>query len=457
MLIRFSIENFLSFKDRTEFSMIAGRSNLHKNHIIASDNSDDIPLLKTSILYGANASGKSNFVQALEFAKRFILRGTRADNQPIVFKNFRLDTTAMASPSRMEFEIKHKGRCYAYGFVIDSHEVKEEWLYQIFKKKKDRLVYQRTRSESNRPVFDLSGIHCETEKEKLFLQFTADGTRRNQLFITECRTRNVKDNVGDLGDILNVIDWFQNSLKIIFPQSRAEGIEFELQEDQNILKVFQTLFDHFNTGIQGIELVKVDLPEIKEIPEELKERLLADMSENTRALITGLDNITYALRKTEEGSIDAVKMMTKHSVQGSETPALFEVDEESDGTQRLIDFIPALIDLFQGGNVYVIDEIDRSLHPNLTYELIQLFLTTPHRENSQLIATTHESSLLSQKLLRKDEIWFVRKDEKGISSFYSLQEFKVRFDKEIRKDYLLGRYRAIPIFGSRSKLDILTH
>lgn len=456
MLIRFSVENFLSFKDRTDFSMIAGRSKLHKQHILTTGTTKDIPLLKASILYGANASGKSNFVKALEFAKRFILRGTTTDNQPIVFKRFQLDSTTIASPSRMEFEIKHKGRCYAYGFVVDNHTVHEEWLYQIFKKKKDRLVYQRTRSSQQASVFDLSGIQCETEKEKLFLQFTADGTRRNQLFITECRTRNVRDNIKDLSDILNVIDWFQNSLKIIFPQSRAEGIEFELQEDQNILKVFQTFLDYFNTGIQGIELVKINLPDIQEIPEEIKERLLSDMSENTRALITGLDNVTYALKKTEDG-IEAVKMMTKHNVQGSDTTALFEVDEESDGTQRIIDFIPALIDLFQGNNVYVIDEIDRSLHPNLTYELIQLFLNSAQGTSSQLIATTHESSLLSPKLLRKDEIWFVQKDTKGASVLYSLEEFKVQFGKEIRRDYLLGRYQAIPMFGNKGAIDILTH
>ncbi len=101
------------------------------------------------------------------------------------------------------------------------------------------------------------------------------------------------------------------------------------------------------------------------------------------------------------------------------------------------------MDLFKGNNVFIIDEIDRSLHPNLTYDLIDLFLAKSKGINSQLIVTTHESSLLSQRLVRKDEIWFVVKDDSGASTLYSLEEFKVRFDKEIRKDYLLGRFKAV--------------
>ena len=120
-----------------------------------------------------------------------------------------------------------------------------------------------------------------------------------------------------------------------------------------------------------------------------------------------------------------------------------------------MDFIPLLLDLLKGDNVFIIDEMERSLHPNLIYDLIDLFVTKAVNVNSQLILASHESSLLTQKLLRKDEVWFVVKDNEGASKLHSLEEYNVRFDKEIRKDYLLGRFKAIPRIGSRNKLTIL--
>jgi hypothetical protein len=147
--------------------------------------------------------------------------------------------------------------------------------------------------------------------------------------------------------------------------------------------------------------------------------------------------------------------MTQHHVVGQAKTELFDTSDESDGTNRIIDFIPLIIDLLQGDNVFIIDEMERSLHPNLIYEIIDLFLDKSQNINSQLILASHESSLLTQKLLRKDEIWFAVKDNEGASHLHSLEEYNIRFDKEIRKDYLLGRFKAIAKIGNRNKLTVL--
>lgn len=149
--------------------------------------------------------------------------------------------------------------------------------------------------------------------------------------------------------------------------------------------------------------------------------------------------------------------MTKHSVKGQDALEKFDTSDESDGTNRIMDFIPLLMDLLKGDNVFIIDEMERSLHPNLMYDLIDLFISKAVNINSQLILASHESSLLTQKLLRKDEVWFVVKDNFGASRLHSLEEYNVRFDKEIRKDYLLGRFKAIPRIGNRNKLTILNN
>lgn len=455
MLIRFSIENFLSFNERTEFSMLPGKSRIHNHHLIKPNTRNDIGLLKAAIIYGANASGKSNFAKALDFTRRFILRGTSSETKKIDFQPFRLDNDCFGKPSRIEIEIKHKGKCYAYGFVFDSKTIIEEWLYEI-NKKTDRKIFERKQDKEKESFTSFDGMKFENTTEEQFLTFTAAGTRKNQLFLTECRVRNVKSNVKNLEDILNVLDWFQNSLKIIFPNSKFGGIEFELKENQDLSVLFHEFLDYFNTGIKGIELVDVDFESIMDIPDGLKKEILSDISESTRAFITSpSQNITYALNKVKSGELKVFKMMTSHDVKGSDKQEFFEMNDESDGSQRIIDFIPVMMDLMKSDNVFVIDEIDRSLHPNLTCDFVDLFLSKSEAVSSQLIVTTHESSLLNQKIIRKDEIWFVVKDKFGASSFYSLEEFKIRFDKEIRKDYLLGRYKAIPIFGSRNKLSVL--
>jgi AAA15 family ATPase/GTPase len=172
-------------------------------------------------------------------------------------------------------------------------------------------------------------------------------------------------------------------------------------------------------------------------------------------MITSPEGTNYALTKSSEGDILASMMVTHHKHRNDEKLERFELKNESDGTQRIMDLIPIMMDLFNGENVFIIDELDRSLHPNLTYDFIDLFLEKTKGISSQLIVTTHESRLLSQKLVRKDEIWFAWKDSGGTSSIYSLEEFKVRFDKDIRNDYLLGRFKGVPKFGNRNRLTAL--
>ena len=138
--------------------------------------------------------------------------------------------------------------------------------------------------------------------------------------------------------------------------------------------------------------------------------------------------------------------MFRHQMADSKEEALFSMDEESDGTRRIMDLLPSLAGMSSSDKVYVIDEIDRSLHPLLSYQLIKLFLSTVSSQ-SQLISTTHEVNLLDQKLLRRDEIWFVEKDNTGASHVYSLEEYAPRKDKNIERGYLMGRYGAIPVFG----------
>jgi len=434
--------------------MIPGKGTLKPNH--KSNTLKGISALKASVIFGANASGKSNLIKAIAWGKKIVLRGTKSD-QIIKFQNYRLDLKAKTCNSRIEYEIQHNGKNYAYGFVFNSKEIVEEWLFELTNKKETKIFERNSVSEI---PFDLEHLFKINKKEEQqqFLKFIAKGTPNNQLFLTEIRTRKVKDNVSDITDLLNVIDWFQNSLKVIFPDDKYnEGVKFEIKDDSKLQTTFEELLKYFDTGINGICLEKID-PENVEFPfeiyEKIKEDLINSKSEKAIAVVVSSKATTYFVSKKGDDFI-VYKFMTKHSVKGQQRQELFDTCDESDGTNRIMDFIPLIMDLLHGNNVFVIDEMERSLHPNLIYDLIDLFLEKSENINSQIILASHESSLLTQKLLRKDEIWFVVKDKDGASHLHSLEEYNIRFDKEIRKDYLLGRYKAVPRIGNRNNLTVL--
>lgn len=453
MLITFSIENFLSFSDRQKISLLPGKGTLKGEH--KAKKIKGVSVLKTAVLFGANASGKSNLIKAIEFGQRLILKGTRADAS-IDYQHFRLDEASNHQNSRIEYEIQHKGKNYAYGFVFNSEMIVEEWLFEITLKNETKIF---ERNNTNKEIFDLTNLtkQVKSEEEKQFLKFIAKGTPNNQLFLNEIRTRKVKENVSKIDDLLNVIDWFQNSLKVILPDDKYnEGLKFELNQDEELLTTFEQFLKYFDTGINGVCLEKieqesVDIP--KSVLNKIKDDLLSKKSESVRASILSSKNTTYFL-SVKDTDLIVEKFMTKHAVKGLDTFEKFDTSDESDGTNRIMDFIPLLMDLLKGDNVFIIDEMERSLHPNLIYDLIDLFISKATNINSQLILASHESSLLTQKLLRKDEIWFVVKDNLGSSKLHSLEAYNIRFDKEIRKDYLLGRFRAIPRLGNRNKLTV---
>lgn len=451
MLIRFTVENFLSFRDKEIFSLIPGKGTLKPQHKTKPVKGTSV--LKTAVVFGANASGKSNLIKAIEFGKRLVLKGSKAE-QPITFDFFKLDTKTTSENSKIEYEIQHKNKNYAYGFIFNSKEIVEEWLFEI-NKKSETKIFERTNSNQ----YNIDFLKKKNKKEEIqFIEFTAKGTPRNQLFLTQIRNTNVTENVSDISDILNVIDWFQNALTVIYPNSKNIGKKFELLENTDLQKLFTEMLDYFDTGIDGIEFNEIDFNKI-EVPEEVKEDikndLFGDKSEKKSAFLSNpQDDKYYIISKGIDNQVEAKLLKTKHKVIGG-TFELFDLKDESDGTRRIMDLIPLIIDFFKGDNVFIVDEMERSLHPNLIYDLFDFFLSKCENISSQFIVASHESTLLTQKLLRKDEIWFTVKDKHGVSHLHSLEDYNIRFDKEVRRDYLLGRYKGVPKLGNRNELTVL--
>jgi AAA15 family ATPase/GTPase len=435
MLIRFIVENFSSFSGQAEFSMIAGRQQIHNQHLIEIPG-NKFKLLRAATIYGGNASGKSNLVKAMLFAREFIVHGTTPMGRiPVV--PFRLDYALKNEPSTFQFSFCHKGNCYTYGFKVNQERIIEEWLFSITKQK-ETIIFERATDADGEAQIRFAPVLTENKDDKNFLHLLARGTRQNQLFLTETVQRNYKP-------FSDVWQFFDRRLTIILPDTPLNGLEFRFKDKSRIAPVFMQILRVFDTGISGIDTREIPFEAVADLPSELKKILETRLKQSDNDFIVKCPNNThYELSRKETGELTALKLMAQHQMKNSSEQVSFDLSDESDGTRRIIDLLPAMTSLLSEDKVVVIDEIDRSLHPHVAYAFLELFLREGKGCHSQLIATTHAENLLTFKLLRKDEIWFIDKNNNGESRLYSLEEFKPRYDKDIMVGYMKGRFGAIP-------------
>ncbi len=448
MFIGFSVSNFLSFKTTQTMSMIASKVARHKQHILMGNGKK---VLKTGLIYGANAGGKSNFIKAIDFSRDIILEGL--EQVDLNKKYFRIDTSNYKVPGVFEYRLMtQSGKEYSYGIAISyaEKEIISEWLIRIEKNGSETFVFNRDINEDGENITE-SEIKYENREEAIRWQVYLEDFGKNisdplkkKTILSDIAERSGKQ-VGIFKEILDVYNWFQ-SIIILFPTSQYSGLN-QMVEKENVRQFFSKMMQYFDTGIMSVESKQgpMDFDKIFEgIPAEYAEKLKIKISNDitNESVLCKVNNQIYSLKKDDDGNIITTKMMQNHG-NGQD---LFEYTDESDGTKRLFDLIPLFYE-HNGNRVIFIDEIDRSLHTNLTRRFLELFYKLTERDNSQLIATTHDSNLLDLDLIRQDEIWFVERVKDQSSRMYSLNRYKERYDKRVDKEYLLGRYEAVPVFN----------
>ena len=448
MFIGFSVSNFLSFKTTQTMSMIASKVARHKQHILMGKGKK---VLKTGLIYGANAGGKSNFIKAIDFSRDIILEGL--EQVDLNKKYFRIDTSNYKVPGVYEYRLMtQSGKEYSYGIAISyaEKEIISEWLIRIEKNGSETFVFNRDINEDGENITE-SEIKYENREEAIRWQVYLEDFGKNisdplkkKTILSDIAERSGKQ-VGIFKEILDVYNWFQ-SIIILFPTSQYSGLN-QMVEKENVRQFFSKMMQYFDTGIMSVESKQgpMDFDKIFEgIPAEYAEKLKIKISNDitNESVLCKVNNQIYSLKKDDDGNIITTKMMQNHG-NGQD---LFEYADESDGTKRLFDLIPLFYE-HNGNRVIFIDEIDRSLHTNLTRRFLELFYKLTERDNSQLIATTHDSNLLDLDLIRQDEIWFVERVKDQSSRMYSLNRYKERYDKRVDKEYLLGRYEAVPVFN----------
>jgi len=415
MFIEFTVKNYRSIKEEQVLSMVKAKGNeLEESNSFLPDAPSSVKLLRSSVIYGPNAAGKSNIIRAL-MEMEYIVRHSASTNQEgdsISVTPFLFDEDTSKKPTEFEMVFISEGVRYQYGFSATSTKVFEEWLIAYPKGRPQRWFSRVFNNETSSYEYKFS--------DNLLGQRSVwqNATRSNALFLSTA----VQLNSDQLKPVFN---WFKEKLRPTNIDGWGPGYTASLCEKtsskEQVLKFLKAAdFDIHDIKIKTEKFDSNSLPD--ELPEAVKETIITKMK--------GKEVIDIkTLHKTEAGNLVPL-----------------DFNDESDGTQKFFSLAGPWIDILKNGYILIVDELHDSLHPKMVKYLVELFhsdKTNPN--NAQLIFTTHETSILSQEVFRRDQIWFCEKDNTQATSLYPLSDFSPRKEKEnIELGYLSGRYGALP-------------
>ena len=400
MILEFSVKNFLSFKEKVTFSMIANSNKeLNDNYVEIGGNK----VLKSAAVYGANASGKSNLFKILTLVVLMLRSSNSVDiNAKLPLIPFKLDKGSVNKPSEFEIKFILDETRYVYGFIADKDKIYDEYLY-YYPNGRETKIFDRTNINE----------YSYTQKDDKILREIETKNAQNKFFLATATNWNFDKTKAAYNFLTNGIGTC-NNLEIL------KNMAYKMYEtNPDYLKDFAIDFlQKADFNIEDYQISQIDVP---------GEFLTA---------------IPEFITKTLPDKPKAYQVLFKHK----NSDNYLSIDEESLGTQMIFAFIPFLADSLKNKKVLIIDELDKSLHSFLVQYIVEIFNDAEINKNgSQLIFNTHDTNLLDLNILRRDQIWFTEKNsETGESDLYSLSDFSVRKQENVEKGYMLGRYGAVP-------------
>lgn len=416
MIIRLGVENFASINERQTLNMEPASYSEKKdsNLFVWNNEHEKLQLLNTAAIYGPNAGGKSNFLAALATMRRFVGRSAQWQaGDKLTYKPFKLSSKTANAPTEFEVEfIKDKVR-YLYGFTYNAERILSEWLFAYPKKKAQKWFLRAWDGENYQ--WDL-GRSLTGEK-----QTWLNSTRPNSLFLSTAVQLNS-------AQLKPAFDWFTSEVAIAGVDGWSNDFTSRQCDDEEEKPKIIALMKEVDILVDDIIVEKEEfdadkLPE--DMPSDLKSKILEKLSGET------LFEPKF-VRKRDDGEL-----------------VTFELSEESDGTNRFFAFAGPWLDALKNGRVLFVDELNSNLHPLLVKHMVDLFhCKKSNPKNAQLIFTTHETSILNQSVFRRDQIWFMQKNNTNSSDLYSLVDFNVRKGVDnLEERYLSGSYGATPFIS----------
>lgn len=447
MLIRIVATNFRSYGQETEFTMLPSSNVRRKDwHVYSQGCGADV--LRSAVIYGANGAGKSCLVKALGRLQTMVAMGSLP---PTAYRDANKYNNSQM-PVSIEVEFGTGNDQYSYGVSYNSNRCIEEWLYSTIKK--PLCVFERKYdTKTSKTKIRLTAEKKDTEKTKLLISLLEDNLLKgNELLLS-------KHDVVKNAQMTDAFSWLTTKLHVLFPETRSTSIFDNRYSDEDFKTQSETIISALDLGIDELTLKDEDIESFKQSISEWSELMhgvdgivkrLAHSPEGEEEVMIDTGAFTVSMRR-EGNKYFVRRVKALHKV--NDTLYDFELKEESDGTQRIFDFIPMVQNVKDEECTYVIDELDRSLHPTLVRALVSRIINDKSMKG-QLIFTTHDAGLLDGQVFRNDEIWFAEKDRETQSThLYTLEEFKPRADLNLEKGYLNGRFGAIPFLARFNELS----
>jgi AAA15 family ATPase/GTPase len=407
-------------------------------------------LLKSALIFGANASGKSNFIKAIDFARILVLKG---DTTRVVLekKYFRIDEKNKDKPGIFQFDLELNGKYYSYGFAISylTNNILGEWLIDITNKEK--VIFSRTLKDDSSSYEIESNLTIKEATSKTRFNIYLDDFKKsemsNLLVLTDLSKRS--SDIEECNILRDIIKWF-SKIVVIYPNTHNDLWKFKTVLTND--KVLTNFLEGLDTGIEKPLIKKVDfVTALKDVPDSVKDNILKEVSNSltkndTGTLLLNISGSVFFIKAKKSSGKEVSYTANTIVFDHGNSSDCFEFKDESDGTRRIFDLLP-LLSIEDEDSLILIDELNQSLHTKLAQLFYEMFMNSCKGLRKQLIFTTHDILLMDLDLVRQDEIWFIERQENHSSKLYSLSDYKVRIDskKKLGADYLVGRYGAIPV------------
>lgn len=439
MLIRILVENYLSFGNRQELLLTPNPRITKHNHHITKIGS--LKLLRSVAIYGPNGSGKSNFMKALSFLEKIVVNGELPKKNNTVSKAIR--SSALSNNQIFEIDFVANDVVYSYHITINEAIIRNETLKTIDSKSgQESLVFTRLTSSEGVTSLSVDDQISKTEADNLLISVIEKNLIKPsgsvlKVFAELEESKNYKH-------IINAFNWFDKEIIIIFPQTPFAGITNLLETNDAFREFANGALKAMGLGLTRFEIQQLSVDEFLSEGNSLPKGAGIDVGDGDFKSFGDSNMRGAEILLEKEGERTVVKRLNFFHESGcGENPNLFHFYEESDGTIRLFNLLPALFNVFASNGVVFVDEIERSIHPTLVKRLF-VWLSESKHAQGQIVFTTHESNLLDRNIFRHDEIWFTEKDQEGNTKLYSLNDHGEHHTIDIRKGYLAGRYGAIP-------------
>ncbi len=444
MLLKYNVSNFKSIGHLIEFSMMPTKEDVDDQFIKVIDTkAGKWKVLRRGGFFGPNASGKTTFIESVDFARDMIVNGRKSGKGTGV-NQFKGEFDDLEEKSTFQFMFYLNGDVYEYGFSIGNRQIYEEWL-MILTEKDFAPLFIRVTDDNGKTQIDVeSKFARKGSKERNLVEVLKESiqeNQKNQLYLYKLYDNGVKK-------AEHIVEWFRH-LQVIFPKTKVQGLPLHMRVDEGFQSFVSESLRKLDTGVAKISVVsdEIDFHEFAQkldIPKEIIEEI-----EEVKNGIVSMGGKYFIFGEGRKNRTVLVQIKFEHYLNGKNID--FNIEDESDGTQRLLDLLPILFAMGEKSQtIYFVDEIDRSLHTKLSKYLLKEFLKNCEETYSQIVFTAHDVNLINLEDFERNEIWFVEKKSLGESQLKPLSDFDIRTDQDMLKAYLCGRFGAIPAIKERN-------